>query len=214
MPIEPVKIPQNVYIEDRIVGPLTLRQIIMIAVGGGFSYALYASIAKSYGPPNLIVTTLVWLPAILSAIFALVKVNDLTLARICFLLLERVNKPAQRVYTPRRGLAIHIRTAALANQQRAAEADPETARTQKKIEELSGVLDRGIAVTEADREPAPAVIDHDVPSAEQVTVLDEADRSAPLPLPVDPSRVKTDKPLGSPQLSDLSVFRDIFPHTS
>ena len=73
MPIEPVKIPQNVYIEDRIVGPLTLRQIIMIAVGGGFSYALYASIAKSYGPPNLIVTVLVWLPAILSAIFALVS---------------------------------------------------------------------------------------------------------------------------------------------
>ena len=40
MPIEPVKIPQNVYIEDRIVGPLTLRQTLIMAIGGGFSYAL------------------------------------------------------------------------------------------------------------------------------------------------------------------------------
>ncbi len=212
MPIDPVKIPQNVYIEDRIVGPLTLRQIIIIAVGGGFSYALYASLAKSYGgPPNIVVTVLVWLPALISAIVALVKINDLSIARICFLMLERVNKPAQRMYGPRRGLAIHIRTSAAISKQGSDQTpNPELATTQKKIEELSSVLDRGVTTMEVSPALLTAVKESE-PAAAEISINDEVNATEPISLPVDPTRIKTDMPAGSMQLSDLSVFRDIFP---
>ena len=60
MPIPPTKIPQNVYVEDRIVGPLTLKQIIVVCIGGGFSYALWASISKAYGYVGIPLTILAW----------------------------------------------------------------------------------------------------------------------------------------------------------
>mgnify|MGYP003346360286 CR=1 FL=1 len=64
MPIEPIKIPQNVYIEDRIVGPLTLKQVIIVTIGGGFSYALWAMLSKTYGAISIPIQVMVWLPAL------------------------------------------------------------------------------------------------------------------------------------------------------
>src|SRR3989344_7835262 len=110
MAIEPVKIPQNVYIEDRIVGPLPLRQPLIMAIGGGFSYMMYASLTKTYGQLGIVVTVLVWIPAAIAVLFALVKVNDLSLMRICMLLFEKFNKSHERTWTPRKGLSINIRT--------------------------------------------------------------------------------------------------------
>ena len=47
MPIEAVKIPQNVYVEDRIVGPITLRQLIITGIGAGIGYTFYALAAQA-----------------------------------------------------------------------------------------------------------------------------------------------------------------------
>ena len=33
------KIPQDVQRADKIVGPLTLRELIIVGIGGGFTYA-------------------------------------------------------------------------------------------------------------------------------------------------------------------------------
>ncbi len=110
MPIEPVKIPQNVYIEDRIVGPLTLKQIIISMIGIGFSYAIWASIAKVYGYVPWHITVIVWIPGLLSVIFAFVKIHDLTMAHIILLFLERAQKPSTRIYGPRRGLTVNARS--------------------------------------------------------------------------------------------------------
>ena len=109
MPIEPVKIPQNVYIEDRIIGPLTLKQIIIVTVGCGFSYALWATASKA-GIISLPLTVLVWIPGLLSFVFAFVKINDLSMLKLCLLMLERINKPSVRAWAPRRGITINIRT--------------------------------------------------------------------------------------------------------
>src|SRR3989338_8849472 len=100
MSIDPVKIPQNVYIEDRIVGPLTLKQIIIITLGAGFSYAMYSSLIKSFGSLSIPTTVIVWSPAFIAAAFALIRINDLSLMRICFLMLERFNKPSVRTWAP------------------------------------------------------------------------------------------------------------------
>lgn len=139
MPIQPVKIPQNVYIEDRIVGPLTLRQIIIVAIGGGFSYVLWAWISKAYGVVSLPITVMVWLPCVVSIAFAFVKVNDLSMMRLCLLFMERINKPPRRTWAPRRGITVNIRTF---NAPVAAKSKGnKTVQAESKLAELSTILD-------------------------------------------------------------------------
>ena len=210
MPIDPVKIPQNVYIEDRIVGPLTLRQTIIRAVGGGFSYMMFAAVQKSYGSVTIPVAILVWIPAVISVAFALIKINDLSLVRICFLMLERFHKPSTRTFSPRRGISINIRVNTqkveddkVADDARHTEQRKATAatKTQSNIRELSSILDST---------PIEAVVDSVTPqtaAAETEDPLDPWDAVSEPKRPVDPSRVKADGDTGS----DLSLFRDIFP---
>ena len=64
MPIEPVKIPQNVYVEDRIIGPITLRHLIICGLGGGISYALYSTAAKA-GVMSMPLAVVLWSPALI-----------------------------------------------------------------------------------------------------------------------------------------------------
>ena len=101
MPIEAVKIPQNVYVEDRIIGPVTLKQLIITGIGGGISYVLYASVTKA-GITNL--------PAVIAAAFAFMKINDLTLFNIILLAIESMSKPNLRYWSPSPGLSINLIT--------------------------------------------------------------------------------------------------------
>lgn len=57
------KVPQDVQREDTIVGPLTLKQLIICGCGGGVAYAIYVTLAKTYFievwlPPVAIVTAI------------------------------------------------------------------------------------------------------------------------------------------------------------
>ena len=183
MPIEPVKIPQNVYIEDRIVGPLTLRQILIVAAGGGFSYALWASLSKTYGNIGLFLTVLVWIPAAVSVLFAFVKVNDLSMAKLLLLFLERIQKPTIRTWAPRQGIAINIRTMNLAETQK---RPAETPKPAEHLEELSSILD-----TQLINEPHLEL---------------DADRQEPS-RPVLRERVQADPPDPSAR---SSIFRDLY----
>ncbi|GEM_PF-598478 len=89
------KIPQNVGIEDRIVGPLTLRQLIILAVGAGVSYVLFLIAGKAY-ELNLIEYIVIALPALLSAAAALIRINDLSFSKFVLLTLEYNIKPKTR----------------------------------------------------------------------------------------------------------------------
>ncbi|OGJ56809.1 hypothetical protein A2635_04440 [Candidatus Peribacteria bacterium RIFCSPHIGHO2_01_FULL_51_9] len=139
--MDPIKIPQNVYVEDRIIGPVTLRQIIICLIGGGFSYALFASLQKMYGSVGLPLAALVWTPGILAAAFAFVKVNDLSLFHLCTLFLERMSKPMTRAWSPRRGIVINFQIHA------PKEAEGPTvekhAEHKNGLEKLSTILDAG-----------------------------------------------------------------------
>ncbi len=69
------KVPQDVQREDTIVGPLTLKQLIIVAVGGGISYALYVQLSAIYFAQ-------IWLPPVLivsafTLAVAFLKVHDL-----------------------------------------------------------------------------------------------------------------------------------------
>ncbi|TSC57622.1 MAG: Uncharacterized protein Greene041619_1050 [Candidatus Peregrinibacteria bacterium Greene0416_19] len=236
MPLEPVKIPQNVYIEDRIIGPLTLRQILLLALGGGFSYALYSLLLKTYGQLSLTVTVMAWVPAVVAAAFALVKINDLSLFRICLLVVEKMHKPSRRTFGPRRGVEINIRLFP-SQQKRAPGKDPALEGESRKIRELSAIVDQTFeAAAATEQQPSlPAVeatLDGVAPPVSAATPAapssrpgivppaDDAEMEArgsseePRPtFPVDPGRVAVDGTKSSEPapLSDLSVFRDIFP---
>jgi hypothetical protein len=106
MAIESVKIPQEIRIEDKIIGPLSLRQLGLTAAGGGLSYAIFASIQKALGFVPVVFHLFIWLPFLLSAAFALLKINNLSLFRLTLLMVESVVKPRVRPWLPRRGINI------------------------------------------------------------------------------------------------------------
>lgn len=214
MPVEPIKIPQNVYIEDRIVGPLTLKQVIIVALGGGFSYAMFAMVSKTYGTLALPIEIIVWIPGILSVIFAFVKVNDLSMLRLCMLFLERMNKPSIRTWTPRRGIIINIRTFHTAKAD--AQGEKTTVikeRSQQKIDELSTILDRPVKQEEV--QPTMQELKEDEPMDDADIVLDDnpnvvgrrpVDKSRIVATPLRADSVDAITP---PSSGSISIFRDI-----
>ena len=80
------KVPQDVQREDTIIGPITWRQLIILAVGGGLAYGVYVSLSATYFIE-------VWLPpvAIIAAItlaFAFLKIHSLPFHRFLINLIE------------------------------------------------------------------------------------------------------------------------------
>lgn len=197
MPIQPIKIPQNVYIEDRIVGPLTLKQILIVGVGVGFSYALYGMLTKAYGALPLPITIVVWIPAGIAAIFAFIRINDISMFRLLLLSIERLNKPSTRVWSPRRGITINIRTFATPETEGKYKAgDARVDANTVQLDELSMILDR-----QTHKDPEAPEEPEDL--AESILRSSESSESS-FSRPVDPSRISA--PL-------TSIFRDISPHS-
>jgi len=210
MPIDPVKIPQNVYIEDRIVGPLTLKQIIISMLGIGFSYAIWASIQKVQGYVPLPVTIIVWIPGLLAVIFSFIKINDLSMTHLLLLLVERTQKPSTRIYGPRRGLTVNTRSfnVPTANSKKVTGTKPQA---EGEISKLSAFLDHeGIGVSH---------LQHEQPDDEselEMAAPASTEQGASIPArPVQKDRVKV-SPLLQADIEDLEgqdgkkLFHDIF----
>ncbi len=90
------KVPQNVQREDRIVGPLTLRQLIICGAGGGIAYAVYVSLGKDYlwitwAPPVAIIV-------MITILFAFIKPLDMTFSRFLLTFLEFRLLPQKRFW--------------------------------------------------------------------------------------------------------------------
>lgn len=109
MAIEAVKIPQNVYVEDRIIGPITLKQLAITGAGAAISYVIYSIVTKA-GYKDIVSQVLCWVPAVIGAAFAFFKINDLSLFSIILLTIEKINKPSERYWSPSPGLSINLIT--------------------------------------------------------------------------------------------------------
>jgi len=88
------KIPQDVQREDKLVGPLTLRQLVICGIGGMICYAIFTALAKdyiwiTYAPPMVII-------GLITVIFAFVKPLDIKFERFIFFYLEYVILPKKR----------------------------------------------------------------------------------------------------------------------
>ncbi|MBT6068400.1 PrgI family protein [Candidatus Peregrinibacteria bacterium] len=90
------KIPQNVQIEDKIVGPLTFKQLITLGIGGGMTYFVYVSLAGQYFAE-------IWLPPVLilalfTLAFTFVRPLGVSFSHYTLLLIEFWGKPRKRIW--------------------------------------------------------------------------------------------------------------------
>ncbi|MFH1670139.1 MAG: PrgI family protein [Patescibacteria group bacterium] len=176
MPIEPVKIPQNVQIEDRLIGPITLRQVIICLIGGGMSFVIW-NMMKSVGMVTIIHFAFSWIPFVIAAAFAFIKFQNLSLLRIILLMIEKGQKPSKRTFGPREGIAINVRTYFHTEKQKQKYSIDQTRVTEDKFQHLSSVLDK---------ESAQAQESHT--ETDKSELHDETGKSTP----VDPKRVSVE----------------------
>ena len=138
MVFDPVKIPQNVYVEDRVIGPISLRQIFMMLAGGGVSYVVWA-VLKQAGYVNFVAVTLAAGPTVIMILFAFVKISQISLARFCLLMIERSKKPAIRYWQPRTGIEVRLYKQSVTKKE--VDDTPEEGKNSSQIDALSSVLD-------------------------------------------------------------------------
>ena len=89
------KVPQDVQRADTIVGPLTWKQLIILAAGGGIAYAIYITLAERYYME-------VWLPPIvivggITLALAFIKIHGLTFERFLLCFIEYHFLPKKRI---------------------------------------------------------------------------------------------------------------------
>ena len=158
MPIESVKIPQNVYVEDHIIGPVTLRQLLITGIGAGIGYGLFATVQKA-GVTNIVALGACWIPTVIFAAFAIFKINDLSLFSIILLSIEGFNKPNIRYWSPHGGLSINLIT-----KQTVKNLDDATAKATTNIQKLSEITRQ----MEKRQQELSKLSMHDMPSPQDV----------------------------------------------
>ena len=144
------KIPQNVQIEDKIVGPLTFKQLITLGVGGGFAYLLYLNLADQYFAE-------VWLPPIVIIVlitlaFTFVRPLGVSFIHYALLLVEFWFKPRKRMWSKGGGdVYISVFTNMSSKKSKVEKkAEKKHSRDQSKLKdlnELSSLLDNHGRVT-------------------------------------------------------------------
>jgi len=233
MPIEPVKIPQNVYIEDRLFGPVTLRQVIITGIGTGISYMLWATAqniatAQAGGVATGVswpITAICWSPSVLFAIFAFVKINDLSMLRIVLLSLENMKKPSNRMWSPRQGIHVHIRTFKEEKESKKKTPEMPTGTKMQKMEDITHALDAPLYTQAIMQAPLAEETD---PLERSIVINGKSDREA-APLPVNREKITASPmdaaagldgiapakaPTQAPSAGSVSIFRDLSPRTS
>lgn len=144
------KVPQDVQREDTIIGPLTLRQMGILGVGGFMAYAIYVSLAGAYFME-------VWLPpvAIISVItlaIAFLKIHSLPFWEFLMHFIEYHILPRQRFWIQGTGHPFISPFETHKEKQKEKEITHKDAKTDKNLEEIGHVLDThgesGVAAAE------------------------------------------------------------------
>jgi hypothetical protein len=130
------KVPQDVQREDTIIGPITLKQMIIIGVGGGIAYAIYVSLAKTYYME-------IWLPPVaiilaLTAAFAFLKVYNMTFEKFVMRFFEYNMLARKRIWIQGTGRPFYMPEVPQRKQKKVAETK---AQGKKSIQELTSILD-------------------------------------------------------------------------
>lgn len=135
------KVPQNVQREDQILWFITLKQLIMLLLGGGLSYFMFVNLSKTYDL-NSFEIIIIWLPAVLAISFAFLKIKSLPLLQFLLLVIEQTFFRAPRRYWQQSCDVFVSMTTEFKNEDK-----KETKKTidknysQEKIKNLAAILD-------------------------------------------------------------------------
>jgi len=136
------KIPQNVQVEDKIVGPLTLKHLIILGIGGGMDYFLYISLSNTY-------ILEVWLLPVaiiglLTLAIAFLKIKGISFIHYVFLALEYYFTPRKRVWSQGAGnvfLSITQPRPKTKDEKAKAKQEKKAPKNLNNIENLTAILD-------------------------------------------------------------------------
>lgn len=136
------KVPQNVQREDKIVGPLTLKQLIICGIGFAVDYGIYVNLAKYYIWVTWIVP--VALVAIITVAFTFIRPLDLSFTKFILLWIEFSVIPRRRFWIHGSGDAwapVLLPSSKKTNVEKKAEAKAQQdIDKHKKLEEISKIL--------------------------------------------------------------------------
>jgi len=136
MAIEAVKVPTDIQVEEKIIGPITLKQVFLLVGTGAISFLLWEAMGAR-DPINIPLTIVAWSPLAVGAAFSFIHIRDVGLMRLLLLQIEKWHKPSRRTFGPRPGISITVH------------ADPDAKKRemhkegapQEHIEQLSSTLD-------------------------------------------------------------------------
>jgi hypothetical protein len=179
MAIDPVKVPTDIQIEEKIIGPISLRQIFLLLGTGGISYVLWSAFGAVPGS-SIVIKILSWVPFLVGIAFAFIKIHDVSLFKLLLLNIEKLQKPTTRTFGPRQGITVNIRIDPTLQETKLA---VKASAPEEQMQKLSDMLDTGIGV-EAD----------DIPGSQE-----------PSPKPVSRSRIVASPPVSaSPSVDGMS----------
>lgn len=143
--MKPAKVPNDVQREDQILLFITLKQLIMLLIGGGISYMLFTSLNKSY-ILNEFQQTLIWIPLGLSAMLAFLRIKGMTTLQVVLLFLEKIFRPSPRKWVQNGGTPfVSMTTSVVVSAQGKKNAEkkslPAKEVSQKNIKNLATLID-------------------------------------------------------------------------
>ncbi|MBT7703472.1 PrgI family protein [Candidatus Peregrinibacteria bacterium] len=145
---------------DKIVGPLTLKQLIIVGVGGGLDYFIYISLAKVY-----ILTVWILPVAIVGLItlgVAFLKIKGIPFTQFVLLAIEHQLKPRKRIWTAGAGEVFvsvtHPRARTKEELEQAKQQEKAEPKDLSNLDELTQVLDTHSDILEAKHEGLQKVI--------------------------------------------------------
>jgi len=101
------KVPQNVQIEDKILPFMTLRQLVICGVGGGFTYLVYLML--EHQSPEIWIPPVVILGGLTLAV-SFLKINDIPFVEYVLLILERYLNEQKRSWIKLSGDVFWLRS--------------------------------------------------------------------------------------------------------
>ena len=135
------KVPQDVQRADRIVGPLTWKQLIILGVGGGICYAIYVTLAKKYFIE-------IWLPPIIviggaTVAMTFLKIYGLSFERFLMSFIEYHFLPKKRVWQKGQAetFVSYLSRKKEDKKLKTAQTNKKDTKKKKSIKELSQILD-------------------------------------------------------------------------
>ena len=135
------KVPQNVQREDQIIGPITLRQLIILMITGGFSYVMYTQLNKMYYM-NQLQQMLIWIPLAIGAAFAFIQIRGIPLFKFCLLTLEQtIFLPSKRFWQPNASPHVSMTQSETKKKEKAEDGPKTKDFNQQKVKNLAALLD-------------------------------------------------------------------------